>query len=145
MLKKLLQPAPQSAPTSAGLMALRAVVGVAFAFHGWGKIQHPFSWMGENSGTPGFLQGLAALSEFGGGLGWALGLLTPLSCFGIACTMLFALRLHVIVMGDPFVATAPKQSSYELAAVYLAVAVLLALAGPGRYSLDRVIFGQKPT
>jgi len=143
MVKKLLQPAPLPAPVSAGLLALRIAAGLAFVLHGWVKIQHPFSWMGPNSDYPAFLLGLAALSEFGGGIAWVLGLLTPLACFGIACTMLVALRLHIFVMHDPFVATAPKQSSFEIAAVYLAVAVLLALAGPGRFSVDRCVFGQK--
>jgi len=143
MVKKLFQPAPLSAPASAGLLALRGVAGLAFVLHGWSKIQHPFSWMGPNSDYPAFLLGLAALSEFGGGIAWVLGLLTPLACFGIACTMLVALRLHVFIMGDPFVGSAAHPSSFELPAVYLAVAVLLALAGPGRFSADRCIFGQK--
>jgi len=144
MIKKLFQPAPLSAGASAGLLVLRVVAGLAFVVHGWGKIQHPFSWMGPNSGYPGFLQGLAALSEFGGGIGWTLGLLTPLSCLGIACVMLVALRLHVFILGDPFVGSAAHPSSYELAAVYLALSILLALAGPGRLSVDRCVFGQKP-
>lgn len=143
MIKKLFQPAPQSSLASTGLVVIRLVAGLAFVIHGWGKIQHPFSWMGENSGYPALLLGLAALSEFGGGIAWILGLLTPLASLGIASTMLVALRLHVFVMHDSFVASAPKQSSFELPAVYLAVAVLLALAGPGRHSADRCLFGQK--
>ena len=87
MIKELFKPAPLSARASAGLLAVRVVAGLAFMLHGWGKIQHPFSWMGPDSGTPAFFQGLAALSEFGGGLAWILGLLTPLASFGIACTM----------------------------------------------------------
>ncbi len=143
MVKKLFQPAPLPAPASVGLLVLRIVAGLAFVLHGWSKIQHPFSWMPAGAGYPSFLLGLAALSEFGGGIAWILGLLTPLACFGIACTMLVALRLHVFVVGDPFVGSAAHPSSYELAAVYLALAVLLALSGPGRFSADRCVFGQK--
>ncbi|HSN54816.1 MAG TPA: DoxX family membrane protein, partial [Candidatus Sulfomarinibacteraceae bacterium] len=47
------------------LLLLRLVAGLAFMFHGWGKIQNPFGWMGPDGFAPGFLQGLAALSEFG--------------------------------------------------------------------------------
>lgn len=143
MIKDLFKPAPLSARASGGLLAIRVIAGLAFMMHGWGKIQHPFSWGGPQSPYPAFLLGLAALSEFGGGLGWMLGLLTPLSCFGIACTMVTAIHMHLITLKQGFVATAPGEGSYELAAVYLAVAVLLALAGPGRYSADRCVFGQK--
>ncbi len=40
--------------------------------------------------------------------------------------------------GDPFVA--PGGRSYELAAVYLACAVLFFLLGPGRFSFDALAF-----
>lgn len=112
-------------------------------FHGYGKIQNPFGWMGDNAGVPGLFQALAAVSEFGGGLAWMLGLLTPLASFGLACTMTMAASLHAFVLKDPFVAKGPGSGSYELACVYFCVAVLLLLAGPGRFSLDRVAFGQK--
>jgi len=141
MIKRLFQPAPLAARASAGLLAIRLVAGLAFMMHGWGKIQHPFSWAGTN--YPAFLQGLAALSEFGGGLAWILGLLTPLASFGIACTMLTAIQLHVITLKQSFVATKQSEQSYEVAAVYLALCVLFLLAGPGRYSADRQVFGQK--
>ena len=129
---------------SAGLLILRLVAGLAFMFHGWGKIQTPMSWMGPDSGTPGILQALAAISEFGGGLAWMLGLLTPLGSLGILCTMAVATHLHAIKMGDPFVASAPGQGAYEQASVYFCMALLFLLAGPGRFSLDRVIFGRRP-
>lgn len=131
-----------SARASAGLLALRMVSGFAFMHHGFGKIQNPFGWMGPDSGTPGILQGLAALSEFGGGLAWMLGLLTPVASFGMACTMAVATHFHMIVRGDPFVAKGPG-ASYELAALYLCISVLFILAGPGRFSVDRVVFGEK--
>lgn len=111
-------------------------------FHGYGKIQNPFGWMGPNASIPGFFQALAAISEFGGGLAWMLGLLTPLASFGLACTMTVAVWTHAVVLGDPFASTG-KGGAYEPAAVYLCVALLLLLAGPGRFSLDRAIFGEK--
>jgi putative oxidoreductase len=128
---------------STGLLILRIVAGTAFAFHGWGKIQNPMSWMGPDAPVPGFLQFLAALSEFGGGIAWVLGLFTPIASLGIICTMLVATGMHLFVMKDPFVASGPGQSSYELAAVYLAVAIAFFVTGPGKFSGDAKVFGQK--
>lgn len=139
--RNLLAVSAHSIPADTALLLLRIVAGVAFMLHGWGKIQHPFSWMGPD--MPGFLQALAALSEFGGGAAWALGLLTPLASLGIACTMAVAVHLHAIKMGDSFVASQQGQSSFELAALYFCIAVLFLFAGPGRLSLDRAIFGRR--
>src|SRR5574341_1032516 len=142
-MKRLLAAPPVPAPASLGLLVLRVVCGLAFMHHGWGKIQHPFDWMGPDSGTPAFLQLLAAVSEFGGGLGWILGLLTPLSSFGIGCTMAVATWTHAVKLGDAFVPTGEGQRAYELPLLFLCVALLLLLAGPGRFSADRVVFGQR--
>jgi putative oxidoreductase len=142
-LVELFRPAEMSAPASTGLLALRLVAGLAFMFHGWGKIQDPLGWMGPDAGVPGVLQALAAISEFGGGLAWMWGLLTPVASLGLLCTMAVAASLHAFVMSDPFVASGPGQGSYELAAVYFCVALLLLLAGPGRFSLDRMFFGAR--
>jgi putative oxidoreductase len=142
-ISQLLKPLRLSARVSTGLLILRLVAGLAFTHHGYGKIQNPFGWMPSDSGVPGALQALAAVSEFGGGLAWMLGLLTPLASIGLACTMTVAVFMHAIVLGDPFVPQGPG-GSYELASVYFCVAVLLLLAGPGRFSVDRVVFGEKP-
>lgn len=139
---QLLKPPRLPDRASVGLLILRLVAGLAFMHHGWGKIQKPFDWMGPDSGYPGILQALAAVSEFGGGLAWMLGLLTPLASLGLACTMVVAIRMHAFVRGDPFVPQGPGPS-YELASVYLCVALLLLFAGPGRFSADRFVFGEK--
>ena len=125
-LASFLRPKSQSLLTAVGLLLLRVVAGAYFISHGWGKIQHPFSW-GASMGIPPLFQGLAALAEFGGGIAWILGLLTPLASLGLACTM----------------AVAFSMSKAELAAVYFCVAVLLLLAGPGRFSADAYVFREK--
>jgi len=126
-------PEPIRGRAAVGLLLLRLYAGLALMQHGKGKIADPFHWMDRApSPPPGFLQALAALSEFGGGLALVLGLLTPVACFGIACTMAFATYTHV-AKGDPFVG---RSGSFEPALGYLVTAVLLALAGPGAYSLD---------
>jgi uncharacterized membrane protein YphA (DoxX/SURF4 family) len=42
--------------------------------------------------------------------------------------------------GDPFVASGPGMASYELAAVFLCVSLVLMTVGPGRFSIDRKVF-----
>lgn len=126
------------------LFVLRFVAGIAFMYHGWGKIQDPFGWMGPDSFAPGIFQALAALSEFGGGLAWLLGLFTPLASLGIGATMLVGAWMHAVMRGDPFVA-AGGGASYELAMIYFCIALLFLAAGPGRMSVDRAIFGVRPS
>ncbi|MBN8555202.1 MAG: DoxX family protein [Deltaproteobacteria bacterium] len=125
------------------LLIVRVIVGYAFIMHGWGKIQAATHWMGPDSPVPGFLQFLAALSEFGGGIALIVGLLTRLAALGLLCTMSVAVFMHAYIMGDPFVAMGPGGRSFELALIYLIISLLLLISGPGRFSLDRKVFGSK--
>jgi putative oxidoreductase len=140
-IKTILSVPPNPTFADLSLLLLRFVAGLAFMLHGWGKIQNPFGWMGPEAFAPGFLQALAALSEFGGGLAWIIGLITPLASLGISCTMAVAVYMHAIMRGDPFVSVGG--SAYELAALYFCISVLLMATGPGRFSLDRLIFGAR--
>ena len=139
-LRACLKAPHMPAPADGALLLIRLVAGLAFVFHGWGKIQNPFGWMGPDAFAPGLFQGLAALSEFGGGIAWMIGLLTPLASLGIGCTMAVAVCMHAFMRGDPFVSVGG--SSYELAAVYLCLSILFIATGPGRFSLDANLFGR---
>ena len=132
---------PHSSAGSVALLLIRVVAGLAFMFHGWGKIQNPFGWMGPDAFAPGIFQALAAFSEFAGGLAWILGLLFPLASFGMFCTMTVATYLHAVMKGDPFVSTGG--AAYELAALYLVLSLLFLAMGPGRFSIDRQFFGER--
>lgn len=125
-----------------GLLVLRLVFGCALMLHGLPKAQHPFNWMDKMPNhPPGIFQALAALSEFGGGLAFVLGLLTPLAALGVICTMGVAiLTAH---HGQPWISTNPKEHPFEAASLYLAVALALLIAGPGVHSLDAKLFGRK--
>jgi putative oxidoreductase len=125
-----------------GLLIFRLVVGGALVQHGMGKMfgpKGPTGWMGPD--MPGFLQFLAALSEFGGGVAVILGFVTPLACFGIACTMVVAiLKGHA---GQPWVGSGkPGEHPFESAAFYLATAIMLIITGPGTLSLDSLLFNK---
>ena len=144
MLRQILYPGQHRPQTDVGLLVFRVVMGAAFIFHGWPKIQNPMGWMGPDATMPAFLQFLAALSEFGGGIALILGLLTRVFALGLAVTMAVAAGMVHIPKGDPFVASGPGQPSWELAAVYFAGSVLYLLAGPGRWSVDACIAGKPP-
>ena len=143
-LKAYLRPVPQSTFTSAALLLLRLVAGIGFVFHGSGKIENPFDWLPPQApiSIPAFFQFLAAISEFGGGIGWILGLLSPIASLGIGCTMAVAVYFHSMVMKDPFV-NMTGGSSYEPALVFLAIALVILALGPGKLSLDKMIFGER--
>jgi putative oxidoreductase len=138
-MKKILFNAPAHAlPVDLGLLLMRLVYGYAFILIGSGKIQDPLHWMGPDSVYPGWLQALAAISEFCGGIAMMLGLLTRWAGFGMACTMAVAIYEHKFNMGDPLV-NLTGGSSYQLPAAYLVIAVLMLAAGPGRFSADHLI------
>lgn len=140
-LKNILKVSSYSSFQSAALLLLRLIVGVAFMFYGWGKIQNPFTWMPPESGVPGVLQFLAAVSEFGGGMALILGLLNRVAMLGLAFTMLVATVMHAFVMKDPFI-NMTGGSSFEKAFCYFGIAFLFLAMGPGKFSLDMLIFGK---
>ncbi|HUQ66911.1 MAG TPA: DoxX family protein [Flavitalea sp.] len=133
--------APLQLPLSLDLVLLlmRIVCGIGFIIFGWPKIQHPFTWM-EPTRTPGFLQLLAAISEFCGGIALIAGLFTRLAAFGITCTMLVAVYMLAFVYHAPFVSMTGG-IGYVLPSILLITALLFLVAGPGKFSLDRLLFG----
>ncbi|UNO42279.1 DoxX family protein [Streptomyces sp. MST-110588] len=128
----------------AGLLLLRLAIGLTMAVHGAQKL---FGWFGggglEGTGqfftASGYPSGkamavVAGLSETLGGLGLAVGLLTPLAGAAIVGTMINALAVK---WGGGFFS--PKGVEYEL--LLTAVAASITLAGPGPYALDRFVPG----
>jgi putative oxidoreductase len=125
-----------------GLLLLRVLVGVAFSLHGFQKL---FGWFGGGGldGTAGWFRSLgfgdgrtaallAGASEVGGGLGLALGLLTPLTAAAMIGTMTVAALVNNAENGFWSV-----RKGWELNGYLIAVAWAVATTGPGAYSLDR--------
>jgi len=124
------------------LLASRAVLGGYLAAHGAQKLFGTFGGHGieptaaafDRLGLrPGRVTATAAgLSELGGGLLTIAGLVSPAGPVAIAGTMAVASATHRA--SGPFAAN----RGYELPATNLATALALAVAGPGRYSLDHL-------
>jgi len=141
-------PKAQTTAASVGLLALRLAVGIALCFHGWGKVTADAgmtAWMPAGMGNAlpewaqaGWAQAFAALAEFVGGIALAAGVLTPLATLAIAANMAMATWFH-LSQGAPLVA---KQGgpSFELPLAYFTAALCVLLCGPGKASLDAMMF-----
>jgi putative oxidoreductase len=124
-----------------GLLLIRVVFGLVMAAHGSQKL---FGWFGGYglAGTGGFFESLgfrpgrhfalaASLSEFIGGLLFALGFLGPIGPALILAVMLVA-SISVHWQNGLFAAT----NGVEVPLLYATVAIGVSLIGYGTYSLD---------
>jgi putative oxidoreductase len=124
------------------LFILRLAVGIPMAGHGAQKL---FGWLdgsgiertGEFFNSAGYPAGkamavVAGLSELIGGLGLALGLVTPLAGAAIVGVMLNVLAVK---WGSGYFMNA-KDGGLEYELLILASAAALTLTGPGRVSCD---------
>lgn len=120
------------------LLVLRVLTGVSFYLAGSGKVATPTSWMPETMGFPPLVQALVAWGELIGGILVMLGLLTRAGALTLLIIMTGAVCVHIFLFGDPFMN--PAGGSWQLAALYGAISLVLLAAGPGRFSLDRLLF-----
>jgi putative oxidoreductase len=131
-------------------LIVRLAQGSLMAGHGAQKLFGAFNGPGLD-GTSGFMEMLglrpgrpwaftAGLSEFGGGVLTALGLLNPLGPLGIIAAMSMATtKAH---WGKPIWVT---EGGAELPVLNLAISTALMIREPDKYSLDRVLGIRLPT
>jgi putative oxidoreductase len=119
-----------------GLLVLRVGIGVMFVTHGLPKnVGGRWAKLGEAMGNlgiefaPTFWGFAAAISEFGGGLLLAAGVLFRPACALMLCTMIVASINHFAV-GDGL-----GRASHAIEAGILFLSLLL--IGPGRHRLRR--------
>ncbi|MEQ8841643.1 MAG: DoxX family protein [Acidimicrobiales bacterium] len=123
---------------SLGVGLIRFILGVTLAAHGYGKffrggrIPGTAGWFDSMGMRPGKLHAyLAASTEVGAGLLFAVGLFTPLAAAGMVAVMTVAAwTVHrpngFFIVGD----------GWEYNFILAVVAVGIATTGPGQYSLD---------
>ncbi|MGH7708802.1 MAG: DoxX family protein, partial [Vulcanimicrobiaceae bacterium] len=103
---------------------------------------HPLTWSTGYLPLPAVLQLLSAIAEFIGAIALIFGLLTRLFAFLLLVDMIAAILLVKLPHGAVFVASAPRQASFERELLYCAVALVLLLVGPGRIALDALFAGR---
>ncbi len=127
----------------AGVLTLRVVFGLFFAYHGYNKFFGP----GGLDGTTGWFAAigmrwprwqarLAATTEVGSGVLLAAGLLTPLAAAGMIGVMIVAIVVAHWKVG--FFIFKPNQG-WEYCASIAVVAFVIGVTGPGRWSLDHAV------
>jgi putative oxidoreductase len=118
----------------AALLILRVVLGIIMIYHGWPKVTglggviEGFAGMGIP--LPAVAAVFAAAAEFGGGLLLLLGVFTDLAGLAIAMDMLGAITFVHAKNGF-----AVDKGGMEWPLALLAMALAIALAEPGRFSV----------
>lgn len=124
-----------------GLLIVRLAIGLTMAAHGYakifrgGRLPGTARWFDSIGMRPGRLHApLAALTEIGGGIALAAGLLTPLAAAAIVAVMLVA--AWTVHRGCGFFIVG---NGWEYNFILAISAVGLAVAGAGALSLDAAI------
>ena len=148
-LVSLIVPPSPDGLAAGGLLILRLFTGVVFIRHGWPKLTNLGIWANAMK-TPPF-------SMWAGGIALVFGVLTPFAAAVIAVSMLYAMVLE-ISNGFPFIAPDPFQipegdyagpmgtgepPSWEKAAMYVVMCLVLMTAGAGPYSLDLILIAPR--
>jgi putative oxidoreductase len=116
---------------------LRLIAGLLFASHGAQKV---FGMFGKEAMTGPAHMVFAGWVELLGGLLIAVGLLTRPAAFLSSGLMAFA-----YFMAHAPRAWHPVMNQGELAVVYCFLFLYVFFRGPGRWSLDALIFGNRTT
>jgi putative oxidoreductase len=121
-----------------GLTVLRVGAGLTMAAHGYnkffggGRIPGTAGWFDSMGMRPGRVQAvLAASTELGSGLLFAVGLLTPLAAAGFVGLM--AVAFYTVHRPNGFFIV---KSGWEYNFILALIAVSVATIGPGEWSLD---------
>jgi putative oxidoreductase len=127
-----------------GMLILRLVAGLALAAHGSQKLFGTFGGSGP-AGTRSFFAGLgfraplamafvAGLSELGGGLLFAFGLVTPFAALALTVVMVNA--IGTVHRKKGFFNSA---GGFEYNLLIIATALAVTATGAGRFSLDHAL------
>ncbi|WP_238005225.1 DoxX family protein [Dactylosporangium sp. AC04546] len=126
-----------------GLLLVRLSLGGTMLMHGWnhwrggGKIAGTARWFESIGLRNGRMQAWASVAtELAAGIGFVLGLFTPLACASAVGTMTVA-ALIVHRKNGFFIFR--EGEGYEYVLMIIVMSIALALLGPGSISLDHAL------
>jgi putative oxidoreductase len=132
---------PTADELNLGLLLLRVVVGLVFAFHGYakitrgGKLPGTARWFESIGVRPGHVHArAAAFGEIATGLTFALGFLTSLA--GLGFVGLMSVAVWTVHRGKGLLVT---KDGWEYNLVLATIGVTVAIIGPGEYSVDEAL------
>jgi putative oxidoreductase len=137
---------PSPLPADIGLLAARIALAWIFIYYGAGKLFGAFNGPGLHRWSlymsnvahlhpGGFFAVLGALIEFGGGIAMALGLLARLAGLALFGDMVMAM---ITVTWSTGINSSTDPPGYQLNLALAVLALVVALLGAGRFSLDAV-------
>jgi len=139
MIKIFFAPGHNSAFANLALFVLRVWIGLEMALlHGWDKLSNFDKYSAHFVSLPGLnvstSLALSVFAEFFASLMLAFGLLTRFAALVLAInmTVAFIMAHHGKLAGE---------HSGELAFVYLLIYVTIFICGPGKISVDKILFG----
>lgn len=118
------------------LLMLRVGLGVCVFMHGWGKLFH-IEDLDKFWNVPVPLAWAVAAIQLAGAVSMVLGLLTVPLAVALAAVHAVATYKLITMAKEPFVA--PSRHSWSIGLIYTLMPAVIALAGPGRYSLDHLL------
>jgi putative oxidoreductase len=130
-----------------GLAILRIVLGIAMIVHGWSKlsggVDNVAGFFGETLGIPlpGLMAWVVTIVELVGGILLVVGFLTQIVGILIALDMLGAILFAFLLRGAPFIENGAI--TWEKEAVFAAAALCIVLAGPGAWSVEDAVAGNR--
>jgi putative oxidoreductase len=135
-----------------GLLAARVALAWLFIYHGSATLFGAFGGGGLHSSSiffasvahlhpGGFFAVIAGLTELVGGAAIAVGILGRLAAVGLVIVMFMA--MVTVTFGNGIASTAANVSGhgggYEINVALIALSLVVAIMGTGRYSLDVVL------
>lgn len=118
------------------LLALRIAIGIGCIAHGWPKLRVA-ALFARDHGFPAWLGHVAAWVQFGGGILVLLGLFARPAAAALTIFGLVATYVLIVQKNEPF--AKPGVHGWDSGVLYTVIPLAIALAGPGRFALERVL------